>query len=335
MVDEHILVAAADAVRSGVAIVNQNGSILWSNQAFGSLLSLTDKEVWQNQSITEVLDIPPSNQRDQATILNGLSSLQEFRLEWAMPQRNGSQVWIEAQGYPMQHSEGFGEYIITLEDISQRRRYQNQLRESQSRFRMLSNNSAVMMWTTNADALVTFANKAWCDYTGRPMEAELGYGWTENLHPEEKDHLLNEFKSIFDHKQPFEVEYRVRKADGTYGWLLERGIPMYEANDVFAGIMGTCFEITDRKATELELSRKSRALDAVGSTYSSAFKHQIDQLEEKISKMNLESQSGVSGLVASLDALKHTYAEMENELLVSSQEEEPAFKLPLPKFIFV
>ncbi|MEL6537653.1 MAG: PAS domain-containing protein [Bacteroidota bacterium] len=335
MVDEHILVAAADAVRSGVAIVDRDGGILWANLAFGSLLNLSDKTVWQNKSITEVLDSPSSENIDQSTILNGLAAMKEFRLEWGIPKGNGTQVWVELQGYPMRHSEGFGEYILTLEDISQRRRYQNQLRESQSRFRMLSNNSAAMMWTTNADALVTFVNKAWCDYTGRPMDAELGFGWTESLHPDEKDHILLELEKVFDTKKPFEVEYRVRKANGSYGWVLERGIPMFEANDVFVGIMGTCFEITDRKATEMELSRKSRTLDAVESTYNSTFKNQIGQLEAEVRNVESNGDANLNGIVASLEALKNTYMALEQELNVKKAEEFNSYTIPLPRFIFM
>ena len=103
---------------------------------------------------------------------------------------------------------------------------------------------------SGADKLCTWFNKPWLNFTGRPMEQELGNGWTENIHADDYDRCLKTYTSAFDARQPFSMEYRLKRHDGKYRWLLDNGVPLYGSDGGFAGYIGSCIDITDRRDTE-------------------------------------------------------------------------------------
>jgi PAS domain S-box-containing protein len=101
----------------------------------------------------------------------------------------------------------------------------------------------VMVWMSGTDKLCTWFNKAWLDFVGRPIERELGNGWVENVHPDDFERCLQIYSSAFDARQPFSMEYRLRRRDGEYRWLRDDGIPRFEAKGRFAGYIGARMDI--------------------------------------------------------------------------------------------
>jgi len=120
------------------------------------------------------------------------------------------------------------------------------------------------------DKLCTFFNKGWLDFTGRTMEQELGKGWTEGVHADDLDHCLEVYGNSFNVRQPFTVEYRLRRYDGEYRWVLDNGIPRFASDGTFLGYIGTCIGITERKLAEekfrLVLDAAPNAMIMVDST---------------------------------------------------------------------
>jgi PAS domain S-box-containing protein len=114
------------------------------------------------------------------------------------------------------------------------------------RFRELVDAAPLMVWISGADAMCTFFNRAWLAFRGRRMEEEMGNGWTEGLHPDDRDHCLETYLNAFSARQPFRLQYRLQRADGEYCWIENEGIPMIEPESVFAGFMGTAVDISDR-----------------------------------------------------------------------------------------
>jgi PAS domain S-box-containing protein len=128
----------------------------------------------------------------------------------------------------------------------------------------------VMIWVSGPDKRCTFVNKPWLDYTGRSLEQELGNGWTENVHAEDLGRCLATYVSAFDARRSFQMEWRIRRADGEYRWLLDNGMPTYREGE-FTGYIGSCIDITERReieerlrANELRLKEAQR-LAKVGS----------------------------------------------------------------------
>lgn len=140
--------------------------------------------------------------------------------------------------------------IVTEEE--KRRRVEEKLRESESRFRSVADTAPVMIWMSDTDKLCCFFNQGWLQFTGRTLEQESGNGWVQGVHPEDVGRCQKIYSTSFDARESFTMEYRLRKKDGSYGWVLDTGTPRFGADHVFLGYIGSCIDISDRKASELE-----------------------------------------------------------------------------------
>jgi len=125
-----------------------------------------------------------------------------------------------------------------------------QLRESEQRFRGMADAAPVMIWMAGIDKLCTFFNTGWLAFTGRAVDQELGNGWTEGVHPADLDRCIRIYADAFDARRDFTMEYRLRRHDGEYRWILDRGTPRVEADGTFLGYIGSCFDVTDLKRGE-------------------------------------------------------------------------------------
>ena len=134
------------------------------------------------------------------------------------------------------------------------------VRESEERFRLVANTAPVMIWTAGTDRLCTYVNQPWLEFTGRPLEAELGNGWAEGIHNEDLKCCLEIYSQAFDQRQSFAMEYRLRRNDGQYRWIHDIGVPRFNADGGFAGYIGSCLDITDRKLAEETLASVGRRL---------------------------------------------------------------------------
>jgi PAS domain S-box-containing protein len=135
-------------------------------------------------------------------------------------------------------------------NILARRRIEDGLQESQQRFQMMADTAPVMIWMSGTDKLCTFFNKQWLEFTGRSLEQELGNGWSEGVHSSDLEHTWRTYLSSFDARQPFSLEYRLRRANGNYSWVFDTGVPRYTPAGQFAGYIGSCIDITDRRLAE-------------------------------------------------------------------------------------
>jgi len=109
---------------------------------------------------------------------------------------------------------------------------------------------------SGTDAQCTFFNRAWLEFRGRSLDAELGNGWTAGLHPDDRDLCVETYLKAFSARTPFRVQYRVQRADGEYAWIENAGSPLIE-DTVFVGYMGTAMDVSDRRARMFAPDRES------------------------------------------------------------------------------
>lgn len=165
--------------------------------------------------------------------------------------RDGTERPIDDSGAPILDMQGntIGA-VMVFRDITERRKVELAIRESEARFRTMADTAPVLIWVAEPDSLRSYCNKPWLEFTGRTMEQELGNGWAEGVHPDDREQCLNTYTTAFNAREPFTMEYRLRHADGEYCWMLEKGVPRFATDGTFAGYIGSCIDITERKQAE-------------------------------------------------------------------------------------
>src|SRR5262245_4942452 len=143
---------------------------------------------------------------------------------------------------------------------SSRVRAHSALRESEGRFRRMADTAPVMVWMSGSDKLCTYFNKHWLDFTGRPLQREIGNGWSEGVHAEDFQRCLDVYSRSFDARVPFRMEYRLRRSDGEYRWVLDLGVPRFGMDGSFEGYIGSAIDITDEKRLTEELRENQHEL---------------------------------------------------------------------------
>jgi PAS domain S-box-containing protein len=155
-------------------------------------------------------------------------------------------------------------------DITARKRAELALAESEARFRDLADTAPVFIWTSDEVNHCDWFNAGWLAFTGRTLEEEIGDGWREGIHPDDRLQVIESDVQAFDSRQQFWVEYRLRRYDGAYRWMLDTGIPRFAADGTFLGYIGTTVDIHARhEAEELrrqseERERQSTKMEAIG-----------------------------------------------------------------------
>jgi PAS domain S-box-containing protein len=125
--------------------------------------------------------------------------------------------------------------------------YRRRQHTAEERFRALADAAPVMILMSDANALCTYFNRAWLEFRGRRLEEEIGNGWTEGLHPDDRDLCLESYLKSFTSRQPFRMQYRIQKADGEFVWVEVAGVPRHNDNGDFAGLMASAIDISDRR----------------------------------------------------------------------------------------
>jgi PAS domain S-box-containing protein len=234
-------------VAAGVTLCRRDLRYVWVSPSYASWLGRTPKEI-AGRLILDVLGheyyetIRPYIER----VLSG----ERVEYEVEVKSSDAGPRWIHAAYVPTkgqdQHVDG---WIAVVTDVTDRHLAEQQLRESEERFRSLADTAPVMIWLSGLDKLCTFFNKPWLDFTGRTLEQELGNGWTSGVHPDDLDSCLATYSSAFDARRSFQMEYRIRRNDEEYRWVLDNGTPLYRGGE-FVGYIGSCIDISEQKLIE-------------------------------------------------------------------------------------
>jgi PAS domain S-box-containing protein len=143
---------------------------------------------------------------------------------------------------------------------ARRRKAEAAVRESEERFRLVANSAPVLIWMSGPDKLCNYFNQPWLEFTGKPLEAALGNGWSKGVHPEDLQRCMDTYSAAFDRHEQFRMHYRLRRHDGKYRWVFDIGVPRFNPDGSFAGYIGSCIDVTERKIAEDALATLSGRL---------------------------------------------------------------------------
>ena len=149
------------------------------------------------------------------------------------------------------------------QEIVVRKQAETQLVEARDHYLNILAEAPALIWRANTDALCDWFNSTWLAFTGRTMEQEYGNGWVEGVYPDDLNRCVTIWQDSFKRQVPFEMEYRLRRFDGEFRWILDIGRPNRQLNGSFAGYIGYCFDITERKQSEMELTSNQRSLESL------------------------------------------------------------------------
>jgi PAS domain S-box-containing protein len=174
-------------------------------------------------------------------------------------------------------------------EVAQRREAEAVLRDSERRFRTLADAAPVMIWASGPDKLCTYVNRPWLDFTGRTIDSELGSGWAESVHPDDVARCLTTYHEAFDNRRPFRMEYRVRRYDGAYRWVLDSGAPVVGPDGTLSGYVGTAVDITTHTLAREALSTLSgRLMEAQEKERARIARELHDDLAQRAATLALE-----------------------------------------------
>jgi len=231
------------------------------------VLDVASGELWMSDKGRELFGIEPGTHLDDATLVSrvhpedrairnaevrrAVENRGEYAMEYRVLLPDGRLRWIAARGQCLNGEDNGHRRLVGVSmDVTAQKQAQDALRESEARFRGMADAAPVMIWMSGTDKLCTFFNKGWLDFTGRSLQQELGNGWAEGVHHEDFDHCLDVYTKSFEARQPFTMEYRLRRSDGEYRWVLDNGTPRFASDGRFLGYIGSCLDITERKQAQ-------------------------------------------------------------------------------------
>ena len=176
--------------------------------------------------------------------------------------REGHKIPIEDSAAPICDEQGVvSGAVLVFRDATLRREAELALELGRKQFQVMADNAPVLVWIADTERRWTWLNKAWLDFAGRSMEEELAEDLTGYVHPDELDEWLTVRQTAFANRQPLSIEYRRRRGDGQYRWLLENGAPLHDVRGQFTGFIGSCTDITNQKTVEKRLVRLNEDLN--------------------------------------------------------------------------
>lgn len=182
--------------------------------------------------------------------LEGVSSIEDT---WMLALSPGRPQVCETTVAPIRDASGaVTGGLAVIHDVTQHVTAEATVRETERRFQIMADCAPVLLWMADTDGRCTFFNQFWLEFTGRSQAQEFGWGWAEGVHPEDFQRCVDVYMAAFCRRESFSMEYRLRRHDGEYRWVLDNGVCRFLPDGTFAGFIGSCVDITERKIAEKE-----------------------------------------------------------------------------------
>jgi len=288
-----------DAVKAspiGIALEDLDGRPLYVNPALCSMLGFSEQEMLGKHCV----ELSPREDAEKDWMLFQqlrAGVIEHYSLEKRFLKQNGSVIWGRLNMSMLNHA-GSPLVVAMVEDITP-------ARESEERFRLVADAAPVMIWMSDPDSLCVYVNQRWLDFTGRTMEAELGNGWLEGIHSEDRQRCADAYFQAFARREPYTIEYRLRRHDGEYRWILDSAVPRFNQDGSFAGYICSAVDVTDRKRVEEALSTLGgRLIEAQEQERRRIARELHDDISQRLAMLSIELQQFVGLLSDSQGVLR-------------------------------
>lgn len=233
----------------GMAIIDRHARYIEQNLAHRAMLGYSDEEL--------IGHTPAIHTGDEVfrRIAKELTDTGRFQGEIRSRRKDGRWIDIALSAFGIYDDKGEVLcYVGMKRDITERKRQEAALKESEARFHHMADNAPVMVWMTEPDGTCSYLSRSWYDFTGQTPETGLGFGWTHAVHPDDRSSVERTFLQANTAHGSFRLEYRLRRQDGEYRWALDAAAPRFSAEGRFLGYIGSVIDITDRKQAEQSLA---------------------------------------------------------------------------------
>lgn len=246
----------------GIALVGLDARIEHVNPRFCEMLGYSEEEIVS-------LGVPGITHPDDRMSDRELGTrllqreIPSYAIEKRYVRKGGQAIWVHLTASMMHDVQGQPTTIIGMvKDISERKRAEEALRESEARYRLLTESVPQAVWRTDPEGNVLDCNSHWCEYTGQTREEAKNDGWSKAIYPGDLEQVLHEVKEDLAHGEIYECEQRVRRAsDGSYRWHLARGVPVKDDKGKVTGWIGSTTDIHDQKTTAEALEKAHDELE--------------------------------------------------------------------------
>jgi PAS domain S-box-containing protein len=288
--------AILSSIAAHITVLNRQGEIIAVNEAwtaFGWANGVRDEAViGPGVNYLDVCRRAASDGApDAQDALDGILAVcgarsQSFELEYRCD-APGIDRWFRMKVVPLRRPEGG--VVVTHRETTEERQQEIALRESEERFRHLADALPVGVWVANLDARCLYVNSTWLEWTGRPLEREVGDGWAERIHADDAGRTVRVFKEAIAARQPFSTEFRLQRPDGRFRWVLNHGRPRHDDRGNVLGFVGGCIDMTDRFEAQARLRELSgRLITAQEEERRRVARELHDDLQQRLALLAIE-----------------------------------------------
>lgn len=195
---------------------------------------------------------PDDREPTRRAIELSIANREAYDIEYRTVSADGAQIkWIRARGRAFYDAAGAPRRFdgITI-DVTVNKLAEMAVRDSERRFREMADAAPAMLWLTEPDGECSFLSRGWYDFTGQSPAEGLGYGWTLAVHPDDREAARSAFKDASDGRRDYAVDFRVRRADGSYRWVIDTGRPRFNGAGEFLGFVGCVIDVHSRIEAE-------------------------------------------------------------------------------------
>lgn len=312
-----------DNLPMGVALNEiDTGSSFYANKKFEEIYGWSKEEIVDISGFFQKV-YPDEKYRKElmSKILMDIQSGDPSRMHWEdclVTHKDGSIHVVNAVNIPLFEQNTM---VSTVLDITESKQAEQKLRESEQNYKTLADSGQALVWLAGIDKLCYYFNRVWLDFTGRTLEQEIGNGWVEGVHPDDLQNCLNIYTQAFDRRENFSMEYRLRRFDGEYSWILDDGCPRYNSQGEFVGYIGHCLDINKHKQIEQELLTHRNDLEELVR----ARTEELDKVNAFL-RIDIEKEKEIEMMLKNSLAKEKELNEIKTRLISTTSHE---FRTPL------